>query len=244
MQEHDSRKLRSWLPKTSVFGAMKLPSFYLVVMALFFVVLIGFLTSSPSGGVSRSGGDETNLWEFFATIAPVGFSIASVFLGFVLSRWWSDYQQGDHRRLETIRIDDEIEEEIQSISEDWQQVLNSMNLTNPTPEFLRAARFLLSAQLNSVRGRMQRMALEIDKLGYLSIDFLDEKRQRFVQIREKIDELITVLPEDANPQDIGKIFDIMTVRIEEGVGDLPVPSQLEEHDVQAEVQEPNLSPTQ
>lgn len=153
------------------------------------------------------------------------FRFFGVFLGFVLSRWWSDHQQGDRRRIETIRIDDEIEEEIQSISEDWQQVLNSMNLVNPTPEFLRAARFLLSAQLNSVRGRMQRMALEIDKLGYSSIDFLDEKKQRFVQIREKIDELITVLPEEANPQDIGKIFDVMTFKLEEGISD-PAPNQL------------------
>jgi len=197
-EEEKTQKLRSWLPEKSLRESAFTGNFFLVIVAVIFTVL--FLSVDPKSE------DGTHSW-----IISIGTTLSSIFLGFCLNNWWTQWQRGDVKRVDAIRVDDQIEEEIQWISDNWQQIINSLNLyKDPSEEFLHATKYLLNAQLNAVQSRIQKMALEIDRLGYTSSAFLEEKQQRFVQIRAIVSSLIRTLPEDRKIDELETILDSMT----------------------------------
>lgn len=196
-EEGKTQKLRNWLPEKSLRESAFTGNFFLVIVALIFTLLFLIIDANSEA--------KTYPW-----IISIGATLSSIFLGFCLNNWWTQWQTGDVKRVDAIRIDDQIEEEIQWISDNWQQIINSLNLyKEPSEEFLHATKYLLNAQLNSVQSRIQKMALEIDRLGYTSSTFLEEKQQRFVQIRAMVTSLIRTLPDDRKIDELERILDSM-----------------------------------
>ena len=186
----ETGRLRSWLPKRNTRESAINGSFFLIIVSLLFTCLFIFLQFTIA--------EPQKQW-----LPTIGSTLSSVFLGFCLSNWWSLWQSGDTKRVNAIKIDDQIEEEIQWISENWKQIFNTINsFGQPNEEFIGAAKYLLSAQIGAVQGRMQRMALMIDRLGYSSEKFFAEKRERFVRIRNEVEVLVRDLPDKGNIKEI------------------------------------------
>lgn len=192
-------RLRGWLPSWMARGSAFNRRFILVVVAIIVTCLFSALgmTNPPDGGVA--------FWLY-----EVGVVFSSVFLGFSLSNWWTAWDKGDDNRLAAEKIDDKVEEEIQWISENLKQIANSVSLLKDPPEgFFQATRFMLTAQLTAVSGRIERMVLEIDRLGYNSGDFLEEKKKRFGEIHTRVRELMDIVPQQAGLQGMDKAVTLL-----------------------------------
>ena len=175
----DALKLRSWLPHKRPVDSFRKRSFFVVGVAALFTIL--FMAVDAVAG-------PTSQW-----LTKGGITLSSIFLGFALSTWWVDLTRGDSERAEAIRVDDRVEEEIQRVSENWQQTVHSLYClpsAELSPDFIQAVRYFVGAQQNYVQGCMQRMALRIDQLGYDSQEFLKEKRRRFYDTKREVHELV------------------------------------------------------
>ena len=183
--ETDVVALRGWLPKRLARESAFNRHFFLIWVALVFTVMFA----------ASSIGAEENA---YAWMYEIGVVLASAFFGFCLSNWWSAWDKGDDDRANAEKIDDKLEEEIQWISENLKQIANSVSLLKkPEEGFLDATRFMLTAQLTAVGGRIERMALDIDRLGYNSGAFLEEKKRRFTEIHARVRDLMRLVPSES-----------------------------------------------
>lgn len=127
----------------------------------------------------------------------------------MLNYWWSEFTRGDAKRRDAIQLDDGIEEEIQRISEHWQQAIHSLkSLMNEDPsfEFIKASRYFIGLQMNLVRGRIERAALRMDQLGFNSGDFLREKRERLDTVKKGALEVVTSMPQGTDTDPLLTLF--------------------------------------
>lgn len=200
----DTRRLRSWMPVKKVNESALNSSLAVTLVAVFFVSIFLFAVSMMP--------ESPHLWLF-----QMGSTLASAVLGFGLSNWWAEWRRGDQRRSSASKIDDEIEEEIQWISENLQQTINSITVLeqDADPQFLRAVRFMLGSQLHSVRSRIRKSALAIDRLGYNSGDFLAEKHQRFIVMGRQVDAIVNSLPRNSQKPELRSIVDNLRAGVDE-----------------------------
>ena len=195
--EREPNRLRAWLPKRTVRNSGINARFVLILVAAAFTAL--FTKLSLHGGVSI--GDVQG--EDIRWIYETGSILASVFLGFCASTWWTDWKTGDRQQLSVVEIDNKIEEEMHWISINLSHIRSSINLLdNPHEEFLKATHFMLQTQIGSVEEKISQMALQVDQLGYSSSAFLEEKKVRYIEIRTKVRELVQLLPKNSGLQEI------------------------------------------
>ncbi|MDE0001475.1 MAG: hypothetical protein OXQ29_02110 [Rhodospirillaceae bacterium] len=189
-------RLREWLPRRMARQSALNRHFFLVIVAFLFAIMFSV------AGMTNLVDENVRA---FAWLLEIGVVFSSIFLGFCLNNWWTAWDKGDEARIAAEKIDDKLEEEIQWISENLKQIANSVSLLKePHEAFFEATRFMLTAQLTAVGGRIERMALEIDRLGYNSGEFLEEKRQRFKEIHSRVRELMNLVPKESGLQDIDK----------------------------------------
>lgn len=134
----------------------------------------------------------------------------------MFNHWWSEFTKGDAQRREAIDLDDRIEEEIQRISEHWQQAIHSLkSLMNDDPgvEFIKASRYFIGLQMNLVRGRIERAALRMDQLGFNSSDFLREKRERLDTVKKGALEVVTSMPQGTDTDPLLALFTDITTDV-------------------------------
>lgn len=195
--ERDPKRLRAWLPKRTVRNSGLNAKFVLILVAAVFTAI--FTKLSMDGGVLSAGDQVADIRWIYET----GGILASVFLGFCASTWWTDWKTGDRQQLSVVEIDNKIEEEMHWISINLSHIRSSINLLDdPHEEFLKATHFMLQTQIGSVEEKISQMALQVDQLGYSSSEFLDEKKTRYIEIRTKVRELVQLLPKNSGLQEI------------------------------------------
>ena len=196
----DILRLRSWLPEKRSVEAFQTGAFGMVGVAALFAVLFLVIEALVIPQ------DSENDWMW---LIRAGNSFSSIFLGFTLSTWWAEKRRGDTQRVEAIRIDDQIEEDIQRVAGHWQQTIHSLNtLIGPemNAEFFKASRYLLGAQQNYVQHRLQEMALKIDQSGYDSQPFLKEKIQRFSAMKSRVIAIVRDMPTATDTDQLVQLF--------------------------------------
>lgn len=199
--DRDPHRLRAWLPKRTVRNSGLNGRFVLILVAAVFTAVFTALFTKLSlhGGVITDAPSVEGIRWVYET----GSILASVFLGFCASTWWSDWKTGDRNQLSVVEIDNKIEEEMHWISINLSHIRSSINLLeNPHEEFLRATHFMLQTQIGSVEEKISQMALQVDQLGYSSSAFLEEKKHRYIEIRTKVRELVQLLPKNSGLQEI------------------------------------------
>lgn len=186
--------LRLWLPGVRRWKSLSSIWFFLLVIAASFTAVFLFL--------------EDTQWS------KAGGILSSAFFGLMLNHWWSEFTKGDAQRRKAIEVDDKIEEEIQRISEHWQQAIHSLkSLLNDDPgaDFIKASRYFIGLQMNMVRGRIERAALQMDQLGFNSGAFLREKRERLDTVNKGALEVVTSMPQGTDTYPLLALFtDIQT----------------------------------
>ena len=207
-------KLRDWLPEKNIRESIFTGNFCLIfVVMLLTCIFISADFVMPTSEVSNGEPDATSMVRVFLRI---GSTVTSIFLGFVLSNWWTEWKRGDRNRAEAIRIDNQVEQELHKISEHWKQTVHAIRTLRGkerTSGFTTAVKYQFGVHYIFMAGYIREMALEIDRLGYKSEMFLEEKMQRFSNMRKQIlslvghmpqkldiDELMYLLNEEAQPQ--------------------------------------------
>jgi hypothetical protein len=119
-------------------------------------------------------------------------ALSNAALGVALTIWWEKSRADTRNRTEAKRIDRDIENEIQRISENWRQLIHAVStlVGQPPPEFIRAVQFLLGNHQVYVESRLTQYALQKDQLGFNSRAFLIEKRERLMQIQADAAEVL------------------------------------------------------
>ncbi len=177
--------LGSWLPKRNRIGKFFSKDLFVVCVVLVFTGLtVASVEYLPV---------EMNWLKILLT------SFINIILGWAIGHWWTESIRDKRYREEANRIDNRIEDEMQRVAENWQQTIHALRslVPEPQPEFLEATHYLLGNQQNFVENSIHRWALEIDRLGFDSQDFLAEKRQRFRQIKCAISEILRTLPRES-----------------------------------------------
>jgi hypothetical protein len=193
----------SWLTKPSFTASLKTQEFLHIAVGflftLIFIVIDMFF-----------GGDANNFPHKEAALVTGALTLASTYLGWAIGNWWAAISEGDKKFKEAQSIDHRAEEEIQRISENWAQIIQSLKalgvLNDGDTGFLKASHFYIGNQQNSVRGSIERMALKIGQLGFSSDGFIQEKNARFTQIREATLKLVRALPQSSDTDPMVMLF--------------------------------------
>jgi hypothetical protein len=189
----------TWLRKPTFTASLRTQEFLLVGVGVVFTVGSIIFDAFLTDGVTSK-----------KALVTGALTLASTFLGWALGNWWAAISEGDKKFKEAHLIDQRAEEEIQRISENWAQIIQSLKslgvLEKKEEGFLKASHFYIGNEQNSVRGNIERMALKVGQLGFSSRDFIHEKNARFMEIREATLGLVRSLPQTSDSDPMVMLF--------------------------------------
>lgn len=197
LNKADVPRLRSWMPPRKGSGRFVNAYLFYVCVALLFTILI-IVASEQLPTV------EPDL-TWLKILLP---TLMSIVLGWITTVWWEHSNVEESIRYSAIGIDDRAEDYIHHIAESWQQTIHALRtlVNSPTSDFMEAANFLLGVQYNRAMQEIERYAIEIDRLGFASNAFLNEKSARFRAVRRQALMILTAMSKEEDNRWIIDVF--------------------------------------
>jgi hypothetical protein len=199
--------LRSWMPPRGGYDRFVNVYLFYVGIALFFTILIIIASEKLPEDIN-----------WLKILLPV---LMSIVLGWAVTSWWEQSNAEESDRQKAITIDDRAEDYIHHIAENWQQTIHALGTLKkePSSDFLIASNFLLGVQYNKAIQEIERYAIEIDRLGFNSNAFLEEKSARFRSVRRQALKILTALSREQENQWILDVFATLDPELTIAVGD-------------------------
>lgn len=191
------QSVNNWLKKPSIRSTVWSSHFFHFSMAFAFTLFAIFVDSVLAAN-----------WKF---VGSFGIAIFSGYFGWAVGELIKSINEGGKNFQHAKSLVSDAHEEIQRISENWSQVSHSLQsleiVGNDRVDFVKASRFYIGNHLITVRGRIERMANEIKKLGFNSSAFLSEVKQEFNNTRKNALSLVRSSHKKEDSEPIEQIFE-------------------------------------